>query len=149
MESYNNQLQNKLNNLLTKNYDAEAGFKKVAEHLSAGTLKDSFLRKAEQRSEFGQEIKNELKTYGMEPEKGTSVKADLHRAWIDVKAVLSLETEDSMIEEVVRGEKTALEEYQEVINDTALLKPTKELLEKQMSTISMSLEVSSALEEMS
>ena len=50
----------KLNELLTKNYDAEAGYKKAAEMVSQPQLKQFFETQAQHRYDFGHELKTEI-----------------------------------------------------------------------------------------
>ena len=44
----------------------------------------------------------------------------LHRAWMDVKAFFSGDNDESMLEEAIRGDKAAVEEYEEVLNESQL-----------------------------
>lgn len=45
------------------------------------------------------------------------------------KSFLSFDEEESMLEEVIRGEKTAVKEYDEVISEISLPSRTKSLSE--------------------
>ncbi len=107
----------KLNELITANYDAEAGYKQVAERADHAELKTRFSNYAKQRYDFGHAIKNEIKKLGGEVEKGSSVAAGLHRTWIAIKETMSESgSDEAILEEVVRGEEHALEHYNEVVN---------------------------------
>ncbi len=145
----NDKLGNKLNDLLEKNYDAEKGFKKAAENAKHIGLKNYFTNKAKERYDFGHELKSELKTIGKDPDKGGSVTGAVHRSWMEVKAWFSADTDESMLEEAIRGEKASVNEYEEVLNDTALPISTKELLEIQKHTIEHSLTNIKRLEDLS
>ena len=68
MYMYNEKIGNKLNELLEKNYDAEAGYKKAAENAKSKSLSLFFNRKSEERRAFGHEIKNELLKFDQKPE---------------------------------------------------------------------------------
>ena len=68
-------------------------------------------------------------------DKEGSVAGTAHRAWMDIKAFLSLEDEESMLEEAIRGEKTAVKEYDDVLTETSLPSSTKSLLESQKNKI--------------
>jgi len=149
MKSYTEQVGNKLNVLLEKTYDAEKGYKKAAENVKNESLKTFFNNKAKQRYDFGHELKTEIKSFGQEVDKGGSITGDAHRAWMDVKAVFSTDNEESMLEEAIRGEKSSVEEYTEVLNETSLPSSTQNLLATQKQKIEGSLSTIKSLEDLS
>ena len=53
-----------------------------------------------------------------------------------------------MLEEAIRGEKSAVEEYEDVINETSLPISTKNILEKQKTTITNGLSNIKSLEDL-
>ncbi|EGV44317.1 PA2169 family four-helix-bundle protein [Bizionia argentinensis JUB59] len=148
MNPYTKEVGNKLNALLEKNYDAEKGYKKAAEHTENTSLKNHFNRKAAERYDFGHQLKSEIKNFGQEPDKGGSVTGTAHRAWMDVKAVFSSDNAESMLEEAIRGEKASVEEYNEVLNETSLPASTRDLVMKQKNTISQELNTIKRLEDL-
>jgi uncharacterized protein (TIGR02284 family) len=135
MSTYTQQVGEKLNAILEKTYDAEKGFKKAAENIESEALKNYFTAKAKERYTFGHELKTEIKKFKTDIDKGGSVTGTAHRTWMDIKALFSMDDEDSMLEEAIRGEKTAIEEYQDVINETSLPSSTKAILVAQKATI--------------
>jgi len=147
METYTEEVGKKLNDLLERTYDAEKGYKNAAENVKHSGLKNYFNTKAKQRYDFGHELKNEIKAFGQEVDKGGSVTGALHRAWMDTKALFSSDNEESMLEESIRGEKAALEEYCQVISETSLPSTTKNVLEKQKSKIEVGLDTIKRLED--
>lgn len=149
MGDYTDKLGNKLNELLEKNYDAEEGFKKASENAKHVGLKSYFSNKAQERYNFGHEIKSELKNFGKEPDKGGSVTGSAHRTWMEVKSWFSADNDESMLEEAIKGEKASVDEYRDVLNDTALPGSTKQLLETQKNTIEHGLTNIKRLEDLS
>ncbi len=145
--SYSEEVGNKLNNLLTKSYDAEAGYKKASENVKNTGLKNFFNSRAQDRYNFGHELKEEIRSFGQEVDKGTSFKADMHRAWMDVKTAFSTDDDESTLEEAIRGEKASVEEYNEVLNETTLPSSTRSILEKQRNSIQSALNEVKSLEE--
>ncbi|HAV54792.1 MAG TPA: hypothetical protein DCX41_07680, partial [Aequorivita sp.] len=59
----------------------------------------------------------------------------LHRTWMDIETAFSSNNEETILEEVQKGEKAAVEEYNEVIKDTTLPPTTQQILTKQRDTI--------------
>ncbi|WP_034260426.1 ferritin-like domain-containing protein [Altibacter lentus] len=137
---YTEKMSNKLNQLLEKNYDAEKGYKKAAEIVDNSKLKQFFESQAQNRYDFGHELKTEIRNYGETPEKGTSTTADLHRTWMDIKSTFTSNDEEAILNEVQRGEEKAVEEYDEIINDITLPPTTQNLLTKQRESIKSALQ---------
>ncbi|QNJ97199.1 ferritin-like domain-containing protein [Constantimarinum furrinae] len=132
---YTEKMSNKLNELLEKNYDAEKGYKKAAEIVENPQLKSFFKDQAQNRYDFGHELKSEIRNYGETPEKSGSFKGATHRTWMDIKSTFTSNDEEAILEEVVKGEKAAKEEYNEVINDTTLPPTTQSILSKHKESI--------------
>lgn len=145
--SYTEKVGDRLNNLLTKSYDAEAGYKKAAEKVNNAGLKNFFKNRAQDRYNFGHEIKEEVRSFGQEVDKGTSFTADAHRAWMDIKAAFTNDTDEAVLEEAIRGEKASVEEYNEILAETSLPNSTRSVLEKQRNNIQNALNEVKALEE--
>jgi len=148
MSIYTEVIGEKLNDLLEKTYDAEKGFKKAAEHTEHSHLKNYFESKAKERYDFGHELKTEIKSFGQDVDKGGSVTGQVHRTWMDVKALFSSDNAESMLEEAIRGEKSSLEEYDDVLGETALPPSTAEILTKQKNKISAGLSTIKGLEDL-
>lgn len=147
MDTYTEQIGNKLNDLLEKTYDAKKGFNKASENTDHSQLKNYFYRKSEERSAFGQELKAEIQTYGEDIENSGSFAGTAHRAWMDVKTMFSSDKAESMLEESIRGEKAALEEYTDILNDSSLPESTQRILLKQKDAISNDLSTIKRLED--
>ena len=135
MSEYTEKIGNRLNDLLEKNYDAEKGYTKAAENAQHPGLKSYFSNKAKERYDFGHQIKAELRNYGQAPDKGGSVTGAAHRTWMEVKSWFSADDDEAMLEEAIRGEKASVEEYREVLNETALPASTQQVLQVQKNTI--------------
>lgn len=144
--SYSEEMGKKLNELLEKNYDAEAVYKNAAEKVENTSLKNYLQSRAQDRYDFGHELKAELKTFGQDPEKGTSLAGDAHRLWMDLKTAISSDKDEAVLEETTRGEYAALEEYEEILNDNALPASTKAIISKQRNSLKSALEDAKELE---
>lgn len=135
MSTYTEEVGNKLNALLEKTYDAEKGFKKAAENVDNPSLKAYFKNKAQERYNFGHELKTEIRSFNQDVDKGGSLTGKVHRAWMDVKSLFSNDDEESMLDEAIRGEKAAINEYEEVLSETSLPLSTKAILQSQKNII--------------
>ena len=117
---YTEEISNKLNELLVKNYDAEKGYLNAAENVDSDRLKMFFKRRATERNQFANEIKNEIKQYGEKPKDSGSFKGTMHRNWMTLKSTFSGNNEEAVLEEAIRGEKASLEEYNELVTEKNL-----------------------------
>ena len=133
--SYSDKMGEKLNELLEKNYDAEAGYKNAAEKVENSALKNYLLSRAQDRYDFGHELKAELKTFGQEPEKGTSLAGDAHRLWMDLKTALTSDKDEAVLEEAIRGERAAVDEYDEILKEESLPSSTKSIITAQRNSV--------------
>lgn len=144
--SYSEDIAKKLNALLEKNYDAEAGYKKAAEDVKSMALKTYFAARAKDRYNFGHELKAEIKSFGQDPDKGTSLSADLHRTWMDLKSAFATEKDEAMLEEAIRGERSTIKEYNEIIKDKEIPPSTANLIIKQRNRVEDALRRAEELE---
>ena len=136
-----------LNDLLEKNYDAELGYKNAAENVEDSSLKSFFQGKAQQRYDFGHEIKAELSKLGGTPDKGGSVAGALHRGWMDFKAALSFDNAESVLDACETGEEAALEDYDEFLNEHEISPELRNVISNQRNRIAASLRSIEMLEE--
>ncbi len=149
MSTYKEEIGDKLNALLEKNYDAEKGYKKAAENAEHANLKAFFTKKSKLRNVFGHALKTELAAYGQKPDKGGSAAGTMHRTWMDVKALFSADNDESMLEEAITGEKAAVKEYRDVLKEADLPPSTATLVRDQMEKIERDLAEVKTLEDLS
>tara|TARA_R100000789_G_C2907642_1_gene122329 strand:- start:83 stop:529 length:447 start_codon:yes stop_codon:yes gene_type:complete len=144
--SYSKEVSKKLNSLLEKNYDAEKGYKLAAEKVKNPKLKTFFQQRAQQRYDFGHELKSEIRNFGEEPDKGTSLSGDAHRTWMNLKTSLSSDKDEAVLEEAIRGEKASVEEYEDVLKESEIPASTGNILTKQKNAINQALNEVKTLE---
>ncbi len=135
MSTYTEEIGEKLNDLLENTYDAEKGFKNAADNVEDGNLKRYFAGKAQERYDFGHALKSEIKQFGQKVEKGDSLAGKAHRSWMDLKSLFSSDNEEAMLEESIKGEKKAIEAYDEILKETSLPSSTEALLQQQRNKI--------------
>ncbi len=131
-------LNNSLNHLIERNYDAEEGYKQVAENLKHPALKAILDKNIAERYRFGHDLKAIMKDLGMEIKKGTSIEGDVHRAWMSLKEAFSSNNDKALVEEALRGEKVAEEAYKEVLANDALQPGHADILRNHLESITSS-----------
>ena len=140
-------IENKIQELIEKNEDSVKGFEKAAENASEVGTKSYFQKRAEQRKLFAKTLHNAtpaLNTGTMEIE-GTT-KGAIHRTWMDAKAFLSVDNDEAMLEEAIRGDKSAISEFNEILAETLVPFRMKEIIKEQRDAIQNDLETSKILE---
>lgn len=147
---YSEKISNKLNDLLTRTYDAEKGYKLAQEKVENPSIKKFLGDKVQQRYNFGHELKKEIMSFGQLPDKGGSLKGDIHRTWMNLTATISSDETERILEEVERGEKASIEEYNDILNDSdmVLAPSTENVLRKQRNAIEESLNMVNKFEEL-
>jgi len=143
----NNALVNTLQDLLQKNYDAEAGYKQVMQKTENAPLKNWMQQKALQRNTFATELDFQIRNHNAEPKTSGTIAADLHRGWINVKSTLSSETDEALLEECIRGEKASLSEYEEKLEQFNEDSEIKTIIESQLTTVRSALNTVKRLED--
>ena len=146
---YSEEISNKLNELLIKNYDAEKGYLNAIANVDSDRLKMFFKRRASERSEFAKELRTEILQYGEVPEDSGSLKGTLHRNWMSLKSTFSSNNEEAILEEAIRGEEASLKEYNDVISSDMVFPPTIDsLLIKQRDSIQAAINTNKVKEEL-
>lgn len=145
---YSEEISNKLNNLLVKNYDAEKGYLNAMENVDSPNLKMFFKRRATERSQFAKELRTEILQYGELPEDSGSLKGTAHRNWMSLKSIFSSNDEEAILEEAIRGEKTSLDEYKDVLKDRTLPPSIDAILVKHKNAIQSAINTEKVQEEL-
>ncbi len=135
MNNTNEEILDQLSKLLTLSNDAEEGYKEAADNVDSSELKTMFLKESRQRAEFAQELDGEIRTLGGDPDNSTSITADLHRAWINIKSAFTSNDDKAVVKECHRGDQEALSDYNSVLQETNLAASTRELLLRQKQSI--------------
>ncbi|NNE77952.1 MAG: PA2169 family four-helix-bundle protein [Pricia sp.] len=148
METKNRKLVDQLEEILEKNRDAERGYSKAAENADSRSLQSYFRKKSQERKTFNDELKRELVATYDEIDDDGSFTGTMHRAWMDIKNFFSGNSDESMLEEAIRGDKAAVEEYEEVLKKEALPMQVSTIIRNQMMKIRTDLNNIQSLEDL-
>jgi uncharacterized protein (TIGR02284 family) len=121
-------ISNKLNELLIKNYDAEQGYIKAMHNVENDRLKSFFTERSEDRGRFASQIRTQILLFGETPKESGSFTGTMHRNWMDFKTLFTSNDEKVILEEILRGEKASLEDYNEIISETDIPENIKTVL---------------------
>ncbi|MEO8254583.1 MAG: PA2169 family four-helix-bundle protein [Flavobacterium sp.] len=148
MEKYNASINSKLNALLEKVRDGEKGFKKASEHTNHVFLKKYFRKKSVERYDFGNQLATEFTMFDIQDDTTGSIAGKAHRTWMDIKALFSSDNDESMLEAAITGEKAALEDYNEILDQISLPLRTRAVLLKQKEAIEDDLRIIKKIEDL-
>jgi uncharacterized protein (TIGR02284 family) len=127
-----------LNKLIEINLDGHAGYQQAAEHANDTTLKQNLAQYALQRKAFSEELQQAVRANGGDPTDSGSAAGAVHRAWIGIKdAVTSGDT--GILNECIRGEESAVKNYQEVLGDNDLPAGYRDVAQRQLAEIERAL----------
>ncbi len=141
----NEKLIDKFNHLLERTYDAKNGFLEAGNAASYGPLRKFLFDQAEQREQFAAELGHQVIAMGGDPETSTSLVADLHRFWIDFKNGIVSNDNVMVLEECVRGEEKALEDYREVLREVVLKSEQYEMITRHINAIENNIKAANLL----
>lgn len=134
--------------ILEKSIDAEKGFRTAFENATDKSLKIYFFEKSQQRVNFVRELEFELaKIDETADETSGSITGDLHRTWMDVKFFMSADGDHAMLEEALRGENAAKEDFEKVLDEKYLKLELRNILSKQYEIIQQDIEMIKSLED--
>ncbi|MBB3124073.1 uncharacterized protein (TIGR02284 family) [Mesoflavibacter sabulilitoris] len=146
--SYSEEISEKLNELLVKNYDAEKGYLNAMSNVDDKNLKIFFKRRASERSQFAKELRTEILRYGEVPEDSGTFKGTVHRNWMSLKSALSSNNEEKILEEAIRGEEASLEEYDKLMKENNLPPTIDELIFRHRNSIQAAINTEKVHEEL-
>jgi uncharacterized protein (TIGR02284 family) len=146
--SYSEEISNKLNELLVKNYDAEKGYLNAMSNVDDKNLKIFFKRRASERSQFAKELRTEILRYGETPEDSGTFRGTVHRNWMSLKSALSSNNEEEIIEEAIRGEEKSLKEYDQMMKENNLPPTIDELIFRHRNAIQAAINTEKVHEEL-
>ena len=125
-----------LNKLIETCKDGQEGFRLAAEAITDDEDLKGFLFSCSlQRSKFAGELQNELINLGEpEPAESTTLKATLHRGWINLKTAITGKDSHSILAECERGEDSAVSDYKKALG-ASLSAPLSEIVNRQFQEV--------------
>ncbi|WP_237886948.1 PA2169 family four-helix-bundle protein [Pseudomonas sp. PGPR40] len=133
MTDINKEAISVLNDLIETCKDGQEGFKTCAEDLKNPEIKTLFIQRSTDCAAAAAELQATVRSLGGDPETSTSVSGDMHRRWVDVKAMFTGKDDEAVLNEAERGEDHAVKAYKEAlekINENNLVS-IRDIVERQ------------------
>ncbi|HYE80512.1 MAG TPA: PA2169 family four-helix-bundle protein [bacterium] len=113
-----------INDLIEASKDGEYGYKTAAEHVKNPELAQLFTQYSQQRAQFASELQALVPAVaGEAPKTEGSTMGALHRGWIAFREAINWENEVVVLAEVAKGEKEAIDEYEDALEPDKALPP--------------------------
>ena len=109
-----------LNSLITTTIDSANGFERSAEDADVPQFIEMFREFAGERRQVVGRLQEHVRQLGGTPNDDGSLKADLHRRWVDLRDAISKGGDREIIEEVERGEDYLKSKYDAALADGEL-----------------------------
>lgn len=106
-----------LNNLIETSKDGEYGFRACAEQAESATLKSTLAQRADECRRGAADLQAAVRSLGGKAEDSGSAAGAMHRGWVAIKTTLSRYDDLAVLEEVERGEDSALAAYRDALKD--------------------------------
>ncbi len=104
-----------LNDLIETCKDGEYGFRACAEHSKSTQLRQVFTSRADECRQGASELQSLVTRLGGDADKSSSVTGTMHRGWVNLKGMLTGDSDKAALEECERGEDAALARYRDAI----------------------------------
>jgi len=111
----NDDLVAELNTLIETCKYGEYGFRSCAEHVKSTQLRQVFTSRAEECRNAASQLQTLVIRLGGKADTGSSVTGTMHRGWVNLKAMLSGDSDQAALNECERGEDAALARYRDAI----------------------------------
>ena len=108
-----------LNSLITTTIDSANGFERSAEDADVPQFIEMFREFAGERRQVVGRLQERVRALGGTPNDDGSLKADLHRRWVDLRDAIS-RGDQAIVEEVERGEEYLTSKYDAALEDSEL-----------------------------
>ena len=117
-----------MNSLITTTIDSANGFERSAEDADASQYKQMLSQFGQERRQVVSRLQYYVRSLGGTPNDDGSLKADLHRRWVDLRDAIQRGGDKEVIDEVERGEDYLKAKYDTALADTELAQPTLDLI---------------------
>ncbi|HEX8527897.1 PA2169 family four-helix-bundle protein [Allosphingosinicella sp.] len=134
-----------VNSLITTTIDSANGFERSAEDADVPQFVEMFRSFAGERRQVVGMLQEHVRKLGGEPNDDGSLKANLHRRWVDLRDAISKGGDQEIIEEVERGEDYLKGKYDAALEDTKLSPETMAVIREAYQSVRAGHDKASAL----
>ena len=119
-----------LNTLIATTIDSVTGYEDSAANIDNQQLAETFRQRASERQQVVQELREEVRRLGGDPEDDGSFLGKAHQRFEDLKAAVTGRDEKAIINEVERGEDYLKEKWQTALQSGTLKGESHDVVER-------------------
>jgi uncharacterized protein (TIGR02284 family) len=119
-----------LNTLIATTIDSVKGYEDAASNSEAGRFQEKFRERASERQRVVEQLRDEVRRLGGNPEDDGSFMGATHQRFLDLKAAITGRDDKAIINEVERGEDYLKEKLQAALNDDSLSAESRAVVER-------------------
>jgi uncharacterized protein (TIGR02284 family) len=126
----NNDQISTLNSLIGTTIDSVTGYEDSAQNIDNERFRQIFRERADERQKVVQELRNEVRRLGGNPEESGSFMGKAHQRFEDLKAAITGRDEKSIINEVERGEDYIKGKFESALESGDLSSEARQIVER-------------------
>lgn len=119
-----------LNSLIETTVDSVTGYEDSAKNVDNERFRQIFRERADERQEVVQELRNEVRRLGGDPEESGSFLGKAHQRFEDLKAAITGRDEKSIVNEVERGEDYIKGKFESALESGDLGSEARQVVER-------------------
>ena len=124
-----------LNTLLATLTDSVNGYRDAAENIDNQNFRQLFLDCAEERSRAAQDLREEVRRLGGDPDDDGSIMGKTHQVFLDLKAAVTGRDDKAIINEVERGEDYLKEKFEAALEADKLTGESRTVVERAFASV--------------
>ena len=119
-----------LNTLIATTIDSITGYENSAKDIDNQRFAEIFRQRANERQQVVEELRSEVRRLGGDPEDSGSFLGKTHQRFEDLKAAITGQDEQAIINEVERGEDYLKEKFETALNSDTLSGEARSVVER-------------------
>jgi len=119
-----------LNTLLSTVYDSVKGYEESSRDVDSQSVRTLFHEGAKERAQVAHMLRDEVTRLGGDPTDTPSMLGAAHRAFMNLREMVSAREDKAIIEEVERGEDYIKEKFETAIGNTDLSAGTLDVVQR-------------------
>ena len=119
-----------LNELIETTLDSINGYEDSAGNIDNDRLREIFRQRADERQQIVQDLRNEVRRLGGNPEESGTLLGKAHQRFEDLKAAITGRDEQAIVNEVERGEDYIKAKYEAALEKGSLTGDSRVAVER-------------------
>ena len=119
-----------LNELIETTLDSINGYEDSAKNIDNERLRETFRQRADERQQVVQDLRNEVRRIGGDPEQSGTFLGKAHQRFEDLKAAVTGRDEKAIVNEVERGEDYLKAKYETALEGSDLTGDSRSVVER-------------------